>query len=505
MKGFEGTVKPFLSEYCYPCHGNKGEAKNDLNLQSFQSADTLIDQRNHWEDVIGMLRRGDMPPMEEEQPEEPKRQAVATWLERELARIDRVTPPDPGRVTARRLNRTEYNNTIHELLGVDLRPADDFPQDDAGYGFDNIADVLSLSPVLMEKYLTAADAVARTAVFGPASLKPTLTRLRSDGRKNGDARVFPLQYDVTGLSLPNAFHAVHRVPVEGEYLVRVFLGGQRPANSDPITLSLWIDDREVASAVHDQEKYGRFDLDRQDFGGQTSEFRVRLTAGEHRIAVAIPRIFEGLPARFYGPNPSTRPDPPRTFTPPPNAPPERIAQLKQRFDEAQAEIEKIPFNGVRVANLEVGGPYSQVSTPVGREPGARLHLRSHRGAASARLRAPDHDQPRAPRVPAAGLCRGDRSVRVARTGSAAGGTVVRGRARRRDFRAAGLAGLSLPDRARSAARSLGDVAPDFAARARDADFPISSGRACRTIGCAAPPTPARCAIRWCSRPRSGGC
>ena len=102
-----------------------------------------------------------MPPLEEEQPPEEQRQAVATWLARELERIDRATPPDPGRVTARRLNRTEYNNTIKELLGVDMRPADDFPQDDAGYGFDNIADVLSLSPVLMEKHVTAADRVAR--------------------------------------------------------------------------------------------------------------------------------------------------------------------------------------------------------------------------------------------------------------------------------------------------------------------------------------------------------
>jgi hypothetical protein len=150
VKGFETTVKPFLSEFCFGCHGNKGEAKNGLNLQSFESAGTLIDQRNHWEDVVGMLKRGEMPPMEEEQPEDAKRRAVAGWLERELARIDRVTPPDPGRVTARRLNRAEYNNTVRELLGVNLRPADDFPQDDAGYGFDNIADVLSLSPVLME-------------------------------------------------------------------------------------------------------------------------------------------------------------------------------------------------------------------------------------------------------------------------------------------------------------------------------------------------------------------
>src|SRR5467141_2035736 len=84
-----------------------------------------------------------------------------------------------GRVTARRLNRVEYDNSVRDLLGVDLHPADDFPQDDSGYGFDNIGDVLSLSPVLMEKYLTAAEKISRTAIFGVEPLKPTLVRLRA--------------------------------------------------------------------------------------------------------------------------------------------------------------------------------------------------------------------------------------------------------------------------------------------------------------------------------------
>ena len=362
VRGFETTVKPFVAEYCYPCHGNKGEPKNGLNIQSFGTAETLVSQRNHWEDIIGMLRRGEMPPMEEEQPDEKARQATAQWLERELARIDRVTPPDPGRVTARRLNRTEYNNTIRDLLGIDTRPADDFPQDDSGYGFDNIADVLSLSPVLMEKYVTAADRVAREAVFGPPALKPTLTRLRSEGRRVNESRTFPERYDVSGLSVPNAFHAVHRIPVEGEYLVRVFLGGLRPINSDPVTITLWVDDREAASVQHDAERYGRFEIDRQDFGGQTTDFRLKLAQGDRKIAVSIPRIYEGLPARYGGPNPSKRPDPPREFKPPPDAPPERLAMLKQRFEESKAVLDKIPLNGVRIANVEVGGPYSQTTT-----------------------------------------------------------------------------------------------------------------------------------------------
>ena len=82
---------------------------------------------------------------------------------------------DPGRVTARRLNRAEYNNTIRDLLASTLRPADEFPVDDSGYGFDNIGDVLSLSPMLMEKYINAARRSSRAAVFGePYPEKPRL-------------------------------------------------------------------------------------------------------------------------------------------------------------------------------------------------------------------------------------------------------------------------------------------------------------------------------------------
>ena len=177
-RGFDTIVKPFLAQNCFTCHGKKKQ-ENDLNLQSFDSSASLVEHREQWDEVVGKLRRGEMPPLEEEQPPEEQRQAVAAWLARELNRIDAATPPDPGRVTARRLNRTEYNNTIKELLGVDVRPADDFPQDDAGYGFDNIADVLSLSPVLMEKYVTGrgprrAGRALRTAGDGADADSPAL-------------------------------------------------------------------------------------------------------------------------------------------------------------------------------------------------------------------------------------------------------------------------------------------------------------------------------------------
>ena len=361
--GFERIVKPFVAANCVPCHGNE-KHKRDLNFEAFTSAATLVADRERWDDVVLKLRDREMPPADEPQPPEHQRQAVAEWVAGELARIDRMTPPDPGRVTARRLNRAEYNNTIRDLLGVDTRPADDFPQDDSGYGFDNIADVLSLSPVLMEKYMSAGERVARAALFGPPAVSPTLTRLRSDGRRAGDARAIPPQYDASGMSLPSAFHAPYVVPVTAEYLVRVSLGGVRPANSEPIELTLWVDERQVAARVHNPEAAASFDSDRQDFGGQTMEFRVPLTAGEHSISVAIPRIFEGLPPRYGGPNPSRRPDPPRkAFTPPPGASAERVAQARKRFDDTAVELEKIPLNGARVTAVDVGGPYAQVTGP----------------------------------------------------------------------------------------------------------------------------------------------
>jgi len=356
--GFDTIVKPFLAEHCYACHGNEKQ-KKELNLESFTTHASLIEHRERWESMIERLRGREMPPDDEPQPDEKRRQAVAEWIERELIRIDRTTPPDPGRVTARRLNRAEYNNTIRDLLGVDVRPADDFPQDDSGYGFDNIGDVLSLSPALMEKYISSAERVARVALFGPPSVQPTLIRLRSDGRRVRETRTFPGAYDVTGLTQPNAFHAIHRVPLDGEYIVRVFLGGVRPEGSEPIALSLWVDEREVQTLTHDAERTAAFDVDRQDFGGNTTEFRVKLTAGERWLSVSIPRIFEGLPARYSGPNPSTRPVPPREFRPPPNATPERIANARKRFDDAAAALEKIPMNGVRVNAVEVGGPYAR--------------------------------------------------------------------------------------------------------------------------------------------------
>ncbi len=354
---FDATVQPFVEDTCLPCH-NARRKRGGLNLESFQSLDSVARDPNTWEKALAKMRSGEMPPEDDPRPAPDVLADVASWIDHELERVDRTAAPQPGRLTVRRLNRTEYNNTIRDLLGLDVSPADDFPQDDSGYGFDNIADVLSVSPVLMERYLIAAERLARTAVYGPEPLKPTLERKNSGPRKVDEVTTVPAEYDVTGLSLPNAAHAMHRFPVDGEYLIRVHGGGIRPAASEPVTYTLWIDGREIASQVLDPESRASFSQDEQELFGKMLEFRTPMTAGEHWVAVSIPRLYEGLPASYNGPNPSTRPTPPpREFRPPRNATPERVEKARQRFEEERARVR--PANSARVGYIEIGGPYGQ--------------------------------------------------------------------------------------------------------------------------------------------------
>src|SRR6266446_864402 len=110
-----------------------------------------------WEKVMQNLDTHIMPPENKKQPSPLERELIVKWIQASVFKCD-CDHPDPGRVTVRRLNRTEYNNTIRDLVSVD------FPQDDVGYGFDNIGDVLSMPPILLEKYLSAAATILNRAI-----------------------------------------------------------------------------------------------------------------------------------------------------------------------------------------------------------------------------------------------------------------------------------------------------------------------------------------------------
>jgi len=160
---FAGHIAPVLTRYCADCH-NPERAKGRFVLPAYSEEAAALADRSLWERVAGVVRSGRMPPAGRPRPDPAESEAFAAWLdlatERETA--SRGTG-DAGRVTVRRLNRAEYNNTIRDLVGVAFRPADDFPADDTGDGFDTIGDVLSVSPTLVEKYLTAAETVIEAA------------------------------------------------------------------------------------------------------------------------------------------------------------------------------------------------------------------------------------------------------------------------------------------------------------------------------------------------------
>lgn len=173
---FQAQVRPFVTKYCGDCHSDK-DPQGGLNLAQYDVPDNIIKgkHREEWLKVLSMLQVGAMPPLDVAQPEQKEKEAVVAWLEDKLFNLDCKLINDPGRVTVRRLNRAEYNNTIRDLLAVDFEPAHDFPSDDVGYGFDNIGDVLSLSPLLMEKYLDAAEKISAKVIPFADGGKPRKT------------------------------------------------------------------------------------------------------------------------------------------------------------------------------------------------------------------------------------------------------------------------------------------------------------------------------------------
>jgi hypothetical protein len=144
--------------------------------------------------------------------------AFTAWIDRRVYYVDCSLPPDPGRVTIRRLNRNEYDNTIRDLVGLDLDLADDFPSDDVGYGFDNIGDVLSLPPLLMEKYLDAAEEIAAEAI----DAEPTRGRLvRRSGRDLKGEGSADRRDGHWSMPSSGAVWAEIEFPRTGDYVLRV--------------------------------------------------------------------------------------------------------------------------------------------------------------------------------------------------------------------------------------------------------------------------------------------
>jgi hypothetical protein len=155
--------KAFVEKYCSKCHG-PDDPQAELVLTRFSDSDSILRERKIWMNVLKQVQSGSMPPKEEPSPSSSESEKFVEHVKAIFDHADRNAKPAAGRVTMRRLNRLEYKNTIRDLIGVDFDPTSEFPSDDIGYGFDNIGDVLSLPPVLMERYLDAAEGILARAI-----------------------------------------------------------------------------------------------------------------------------------------------------------------------------------------------------------------------------------------------------------------------------------------------------------------------------------------------------
>jgi len=168
--GWKTTAEPFLRKHCASCHQGakpKGGFGVEKLLSNAKDSSQLVDM---WAKVAEQVRSRSMPPESKPQPTNKEQDELNTWIDEKVLKLACAGPVNPGRVTARRLNRQEYANTIKDLLGIQAgNPSEDLPADDVGYGFDNIADVLSISSLHLEKYLASAEKYVDIALVAPTS------------------------------------------------------------------------------------------------------------------------------------------------------------------------------------------------------------------------------------------------------------------------------------------------------------------------------------------------
>ncbi len=262
-------VAPLLAKYCLGCHQGE-DAQGDLRLDGLKTVKDALAGEVDLRLVRELAGTGAMPPRSKPQPTDHERLILTQWLDAMTAYVPADAAIDPGWFTIHRLNRAEYRNTLRDLLGIDPRELDlaaKLPRDDTGYGFDNMADVLSTSPLAIEQYLDAAERAIEAALgpvveFGdhPRQLRP----LAGGGQPLPRGGVFLLSNGpATG-----SFTA----PLTGEYLVRI-RAWETHGGDENARLSLRVDKR----AVKEFSVSGTRE-EPQDF-----EARVRLKRGAHTI------------------------------------------------------------------------------------------------------------------------------------------------------------------------------------------------------------------------------
>lgn len=286
---FRQEIVPLLEDYCYNCHGD-GSAEGKVAFDELSDAD-LLAKTDLWLSALKNLRANIMPPAGKPRPSSEEAARIASWIKHAAFAID-PNDPDPGRVTIRRLNRVEYGRTIQSLLGVEFPSEAEFPPDDTGHGFDNIGDVLSVSPLLLEKYLQAAETIINKVVPQSSRVLPVSIATGKDFRDYEDAPFFenaegedggyaarsaigrPLSY-AEATSVSHVFTATQ----EATYHLVFDLSIRGPFNFDPgrCRLTVKVDDQ-----VRFDEALGWRDRKPLQFASDET-----WKTGPHRVTIAI--------------------------------------------------------------------------------------------------------------------------------------------------------------------------------------------------------------------------
>src|SRR5262245_5546133 len=285
-----------ITKYCVTCHSDRAKT-GGLSLEHADLAD-VPGHIDTWEKVVRKVRTGMMPPPGLPAPNPDAREALAVWLETRLDRAA-VSAPNPGRPLVHRLNRAEYANAIRDLLDLNVDATTLLPSDDASGGFDNIADVLGVSPLLLESYLSAAGRISALAVGDPKTPPMgEVYRVRQDASQSRHVEGLPL-------GTVGGFVIERNLPLDGEYLFQVKLFrtnlGTMRGLEYPHQLEISVDGQRVHLASFGGDKDVTASSANPTTTGDEIDdrftARVPLKAGPRRIAVAFVEKTHGYSTR----------------------------------------------------------------------------------------------------------------------------------------------------------------------------------------------------------------
>jgi hypothetical protein len=266
-------VEQVLTTYCFDCHGD-GMEKGKVAFDQFESREAALARRDLWMMAMKNLRAGIMPPEKKPRPNPAEQQALEAWIKGAVFQIDSHNP-DPGRVTIRRLNRIEYRNTIRDLTGFDFKVEEELPPDDTGYGFDTIGDVLTMSPLLLEKYMRAAETITAEAVPRAARVAEEKTIAGSEFRStSGGDRSDRLSF-YQEATITNRYVAKDAGTYRFAFDVEVL--GQFEFDPGKCALVFKMDDKVLGTEDLGWQNGKKFNL----------EFEQKLEAGEHQLTLEL--------------------------------------------------------------------------------------------------------------------------------------------------------------------------------------------------------------------------